>query len=279
MAAKLRAGFLSMMKGGFVPEGTDKKNGGNSKLIAVPPKPQKGDLLVEAAEEEDDDDVAKSTDMDNVILDAVRYKQQPVRADVSNDGIAASSSPSSSSGPLGLAAAASTGSASSASTGSASSGPLGLAVGASTSCASSSAGPSHIPSSLAGHPDDRRSSRRKVQPVACRGDRSTPWGIWAIAEVVRNGTLIGWGATCGQHRDQDEGNKIQCKRQLMLSGLSSDDCRRMLKAWLLAGHRLPGDHAKGRTAHMDIKPRGINPLPSEAELDEAADRIARARGD
>jgi hypothetical protein len=150
--------------------------------------------------------------------------------------------------------------------------PAGPPLAATTAAGSSSAGASAASGS--GGADVSATPRRRVVPVACRGERSIPWGIWSIAEVVRSGTLIGWGATCGQH--ENTGDRSVCKRQLMIGrGGCSDECRRMLKAWLVAGQRVSADDPRGRDAHMAIMPREMHPLPPEADLDAEAESIHR----
>ncbi len=109
------------------------------------------------------------------------------------------------------------------------------------------------------------------------GERSEPWGIWTIAEIVTKHVHTGYGVTCGQHHD--EGLAAQCKRQLAFGTrrpLSPSETRRRLKAWLLAGVDIASDHLAGKTAHFVILPRDIDPLPSEADLDAQAAVVAAA---
>eukprot|EP00969_Alexandrium_andersonii_P347495 15364053-Alexandrium_andersonii.AAC.1 len=55
--------------------------------------------------------------------------------------------------------------------------------------------------------------------------------------------------------------------------LSSDECRRRMKAWLLEGQAIPPGPA-ARQLHMDIMPRLINPLPDEGTMDALAEASA-----
>lgn len=112
--------------------------------------------------------------------------------------------------------------------------------------------------------------------VAARSDRSEPWGIWKIAQVVRSsGEVLGYGATCARHTNGYD--QVVCKRQLLFgkrAPLSDGECRCRMKAWLLQGHAIV-DGAGSRDAHMTIMPRDIA-LRSEADLDAEAAAIAAA---
>lgn len=150
------------------------------------------------------------------------------------------------------------------------SGALSSSRGAS---ASGSAAPSHSSSSLAPQPQPvvpPPAAPAEARPSG-RQRRAHAWGVWSVAPVMSHGHHIGWGATCGKHFN--DGEVTVCKRQLVLGDMTESECRRRLKAWLLAGVDIPpGPTARFR--HFEIMPRMIDPLPSEASLDKSAGMLA-----
>lgn len=113
----------------------------------------------------------------------------------------------------------------------------------------------------AAEPAPKRSRRSSVWPP---GSRSSPW---SIAEVMSKGQHIGWGASCRCHRnaaDVAAGKSTECKKQLPFAGLSSEETRLRVMAWLVAGSAIGDDDDGGRSAHLKIKPREL-PLLSEAD--------------
>ncbi len=91
-----------------------------------------------------------------------------------------------------------------------------------------------------------------------------------MAPVYRHGECIGWGATCGRHRDGLA--RLQCKKQLAFSGFSAEELKGKLKKWLLAGLDIDRDGAHSRTTHMLVNPRDLL-----LEADEDLDALLVAR--
>lgn len=126
-----------------------------------------------------------------------------------------------------------------------------------------------VASSSSAPPAPKVAPAPKAPPAEPRGrhERSVAWGPWCIAPVYARDVLVGWGATCGKHENSHD--SAVCKRQLLLgkrNAMPEVECRSRLKAWLLAGVDIaPGPSS--RHEHMFIKPRDIEPVLPEEELD------------
>ena len=88
---------------------------------------------------------------------------------------------------------------------------------------------------------DRSGSSDGLRPGEARPKkrRGIPWGRgrWQLAEIWNSaGEIIGCGATCGGHVDE-EGDTATCKKQVAFgkSGLTTRDLILRLKRWLIAG--------------------------------------------
>ena len=88
---------------------------------------------------------------------------------------------------------------------------------------------------------DRSGSSDGLRPGEARikKRRGIPWGTggWKLAEMANSsGEIIGCGATCGGHVDE-EGDTATCKKQVAFgkSGLTTRDLILRLKRWLIAG--------------------------------------------
>lgn len=65
----------------------------------------------------------------------------------------------------------------------------------------------------------------------------------------------------------DAGKDSMCKKQLGLGRMSSDECRRRIIAWLLAGAGIPQDADSGRREHLRVKPQSLD-LEDDAALEQ-----------
>jgi hypothetical protein len=98
------------------------------------------------------------------------------------------------------------------------------------------------------------------------------WGRpgWLIAEVHRAGELVGWCATCGHHKDA--GCELTCKKQVHMGAtLSIEQCRRLVKLWLVMGMHLP-DSSSVRAAHVRMNMRHY---ADEGDSEESLDALVR----
>lgn len=136
------------------------------------------------------------------------------------------------------------------------------------SAASSSAGPMAAapPPPLAPAPPARARQRREEQ-----------FGPWTIAPIVSHEVQVGWGATCKGH--VNHGDAVACKKQLIYGSvvpLPDAECKRRVKAWLLAGVGIPFDNPDGnaRGLHLAVAPRDL-PLVSDAEMQRLADEFGQ----
>jgi hypothetical protein len=112
-----------------------------------------------------------------------------------------------------------------------------------------------------------------------RERRHRGFGPFGVAEVSLHGEIIGWGGTCGRHRNVAGGGKTRCKIQLPFGRrdpIPSDVCRAKVKAWLLEGLRIPPNQADGQSAHVNIKPRYIEPDLTDAEMDARVEELVAA---
>ena len=130
--------------------------------------------------------------------------------------------------------------------------------------------------------NQRRFPRNATQHAAhagARGARSVPWGPWSWAPII-SGTkgIIGYGATCSQHFNAGDHDRVECKKQLMLSrcGGDHDKCRLAMKAWLYCGRHL--DETKvvelgPRKAHLKTDPLDVLGGWTEELLDAAVTQL------
>ena len=106
---------------------------------------------------------------------------------------------------------------------------------------------------------DRSGSSDGLRPGEARikKRRGIPWGTggWKLAEMANSsGEIIGCGATCGGHVDE-EGDIATCKKQVTFwkSGLTTRDLMLRLKRWLIAGiHDSDWDAEGRRTRHVGL---------------------------
>ena len=113
--------------------------------------------------------------------------------------------------------------------------------------------------------------------VALRGE---PWGAprfnFELALITLHGIPIGWGATCGRHKnDADQPRDPECKKQVTYGqdGLADTQCRSILKQWLLKGLDCDG-HANARKMHVkEIHARRLDVSKSEAAVDLELDAL------
>ena len=109
-------------------------------------------------------------------------------------------------------------------------------------------------------------------PLFPRELRGLAWGRpgWHIAEVHRAGELVGWGATCGHHKDA--GCDLTCKKQVNMGAtLSIEQCRRLVKLWLVMGMHLL-DSSTVRATHVRMNMRNY---ADEGDSEEALDSLVR----
>lgn len=110
--------------------------------------------------------------------------------------------------------------------------------------------------------------------------RGFPWGPapWKLAPIMSNvggptPVQIGWGATCGCHKNVADGNSIQCKKQIVAGQkMSLDEARLRMKLWLLKGTDIVNSESSiSRDQHVRL----IN--ARDLELCPESDADARAR--
>lgn len=76
--------------------------------------------------------------------------------------------------------------------------------------------------------------------------------------------LCVWGATCKGHIKLYDLNAVTCKKRLDVgAGMSSEECCRRLKLWLLEGLSIDVDDPEGRQRHLEVQPREL------ADMDDA----------
>lgn len=100
------------------------------------------------------------------------------------------------------------------------------------------------------------------------------WGGFQLAKVYRQGVQIGWGITCGLHKNEGDSIGACCKKQITFGGsggaaggaLSDTDCIVALKSWLVLGFVLSGNDQ--RTQHVRLNARKHAQGFTEPELDE-----------
>ena len=88
-----------------------------------------------------------------------------------------------------------------------------------------------------------------------RAQRGQAWGPFKLAAVFRDGMCIGWGATCGRHRDGGGRGGLQCKKQMVFAGQSEEVVQCRLKKWLLAGCQIDPLGERCRAEHLAIDAR------------------------
>jgi len=91
-------------------------------------------------------------------------------------------------------------------------------------------------------------ARPKAPPRALTGE---PWGPFLISPLKDAGIVVGWGATCGQHKT-DAFPLQTCKKSFRFCGLSSDDCKRVAKTWCILGLDIPKNDSCGKEAHIAL---------------------------
>ena len=124
------------------------------------------------------------------------------------------------------------------------------------------------PGALAGEP---------APVVACqavgRSRRQIAWGPFQIAPVMLGGVQIGWGATCGRHRNAtDLPTTTACKKQLLYgtgaNTLTDAECLCLIKQWLIEGqHSVDNTFPTARSNHVNLNPRRFAPKLTSAELE------------
>ncbi len=82
---------------------------------------------------------------------------------------------------------------------------------------------------------------------------------------------IGWGATCGRHRDSADAPTAVCKKQITYGkeALSDDECVLRLKRWLVMGLRIDNTDPSGRSIHLAHDARSLNDGLTLEELEAA----------
>ena len=109
-------------------------------------------------------------------------------------------------------------------------------------------------------------------------DRKVLWGIWSFSEIwaaERKGgekKHVGYGGNCGCHFDRADPHR-RCKRSLRFLTNSKDECRCLVKQWLLMGLRIRSGDPTARTQHLTLIPRSSIPLRAESDLDREADEL------
>jgi hypothetical protein len=90
-----------------------------------------------------------------------------------------------------------------------------------------------------------------------------PWGRrkWRIAKLKHGG----YGATCGYHTNV--GEKKGCKKTFCRQGFSDEDCRVMMKQWLLAGLRIADASILGHDEHVGNVDLMKLPVATEESVD------------
>ena len=88
-----------------------------------------------------------------------------------------------------------------------------------------------------------------------RAQRGQAWGPFKLAAVFRDGICIGWGATCGRHRDGGRHGGLQCKKQMVFAGQSEEVVQCKLKKWLLAGYQIDplGERCRAERLAIDAR--------------------------
>ena len=97
------------------------------------------------------------------------------------------------------------------------------------------------------------------------------YGSHLLTPRIKGGSLLGYQMACKHHAN--------CHKEMSCSVAGgADKCRRVLKAWILAGSQLPGrsEHMHSRLKQQLLQGLHNNQLLSEADLDEAVARSSPA---
>lgn len=96
-----------------------------------------------------------------------------------------------------------------------------------------------------------------ARPHVAKQSRAVPWGPWRLAPLhPGGGAQKGWGATCGNHKNED-GTVVECKSSISRASMSNDECLLRMKMWLLLGQNIEANDKEGRTKHLHIDVRTI----------------------
>ena len=115
-----------------------------------------------------------------------------------------------------------------------------------------------------------------------RNDNQIIWGPWSYSACFSKGQggirrQVGYGGNCNQHFNC---KGQACKRMFTYAGVSDDECRCLVKAWLLLGHTVAAGKQIGRDYHvLHISRRAVAAsVRPEAEMDSrVAALLARGR--
>ena len=122
-----------------------------------------------------------------------------------------------------------------------------------------------------GSPDPEASEEAEPAALvpAAREERATAWGPFAIAKIYNHGLFIGFGATCGRHRDP--ASATRCKKSVTFGreALSAEELVVRLKRWLLAGVELEADWAADEQRKRHVALGGIGLRDFDEGADEA----------
>ena len=131
-----------------------------------------------------------------------------------------------------------------------------------------------------GSPDPEASEEAEPAALvpAVREERATAWGPFAIAKIYNHGLFIGFGATCGRHRDPASATRCKKKRHIWeREALSAGELVVRLKRWLLAGVELEADWPadEQRKRHVALGGAGLGDF-SEGRGEASMDAIVAA---
>ena len=106
-----------------------------------------------------------------------------------------------------------------------------------------------------------------------RGSEAIEWHSWTITPVKLAGNQIGWRGHCLCHGDED--NQLACRKDIHFGDgpgqLSSEDCLRLVKQWLLRGRSISRELPRARHVHVHGEKLRLYASMSDEELERAAE--------
>ena len=129
----------------------------------------------------------------------------------------------------------------------------------STSSTSSKSSTSRSPPRRAASKAGPKGSVEKPRVIgrqpAQKKQRTFQWGPFQIAPLHPEGNdavCNGYGATCGCHRNHNDGKRVKCSKNLTDKSMSLPEMLIRVKMWLLMGSQVKRDDPLGRTKHKSL---------------------------
>ena len=123
-------------------------------------------------------------------------------------------------------------------------------------------GPAPAPASPPAPPSAAAPAPAPPLPLGLGPIEKFKWGQFEFAELRPEGIRVGWGVTCGAHKDA--GRPAVCKKTCRYQGHSDAETILALKRWVLLGMQVPSDAPDGKQKHFSIgSPLHLGPVVGE----------------